>query len=112
MRQAATAAVELYYEGITDAASAAKFGLKWNAADAEGTNAYGVYDPGSGRFLPLSSKDTKGMSYGKGTTFNGGTAFVLGNPTGAYSAKEDYTKAVVMIAIYPKSTTPHADIYW
>ena len=112
MRQAASAAIDLYYAGITDSNSASKAGLLWNKSDKEGTNAYGVYDPGSGTFLPLRSKETEGISYGKGTKINGGKQLTMGNKNGAYANKEDYTKAVVMIAIYPLAANPHVDIYW
>ena len=113
MRQAASAAIDLYYAGITDASSAEKAGLKWwDNKNKETNNAAGVYDPGSGTFLPLSSKDTEGKSYGKGTKIDGGKKFTMGNERGSYANKEDYTKAVVMIAIYPQATNPHVDIYW
>ena len=112
MRQAASAAIELYYAGITDERSAKAAGLLWNAADKEGSNAYGIYVPGSGRFLAMNSKSAKGMAYGKGTKIDGGTRYVLGNGRGAYVANVDYTKAFVMIAIYPMASNPHADIYW
>lgn len=112
MRQAASAAVDLYYAGITDEASASEAGLLWYVGGDEGSNAYGVYNPDTGSFLPLNSRNTERMSYGKGTTIDGGTKYTLGNDRGAYGAKEDYTKAVVMIAIYPKAANPHVDIYW
>ncbi len=112
MRQAASAAIELYYAGIMNEASAAAAGLKWNQGDRERSNAYGIYVPGSGRFLPMSSRDSTVMAYGKGTKIDGGTRYVLGNERGAYAATADYTKAFVMIAIYPLAKVPHADIYW
>ena len=112
MRAAASAALDLYYAGVTDEASASNAGLLWNSADANGTNAYGVYDPGSGKFLPRSSKDSKNKPYGKGTRVDGKTELTMGNSRGAYGAKEDYTKAVVMIAIYPLGNNRHIDIYW
>ena len=112
MRQAASAAVDLYYAGITDSASAAANGLLWNSGNDSGTNAYGVYDPSSGRILAMSSRETGGMSYGKGTKKDGGTKYTLGNSRGSYAANEDYTEAVVMVSIYPKGSNPHVDIYW
>ncbi len=112
MRQAASAAVDLYYAGITDEASASEAGLKWwDNKNIEQDNAAGVYDLGTGTFLPIKSSDAT-VSYGKGTTIDGGTKYTLGNARGAYAAKEDYTNAVVMIAIYPNATRPHVDIYW
>ena len=112
MRQAASAAIDLYYAGVMDEASARKAGLLWNTADADGTNAYGVYDPASGKFLPRSSRDSNNKPYGKGTGVDGGTEYTMGNTRGSYMAKEDYTKAVVMIAIYPLGNNRHVDIYW
>ncbi|MDO4988959.1 MAG: prepilin-type N-terminal cleavage/methylation domain-containing protein [Eubacteriales bacterium] len=113
MRQAASAAVELYYAGVKDHDTAVAVGLRWwdNGSD-EQDNAAGVYFPDSGAFRPLSSDQTAGMSYGKGTKTDGGTTFTLGNDRGAYAAKEDYTDAVVMIALYPKGANPHVDVYW
>ena len=113
MRQAASAAVDLYYAGVTDELSSKAAGLLWwDNNNIEQDNAAGVYDPGTGTFLDIRSSDAKGMSYGKGTTIDGGTKYTLGNARGAYAAEEDYTNAVVMIAIYPKATDPHVDIYW
>ncbi len=113
MRQAASAAIDLYYMGITDGSSAQAAGLVWWQNDgANGANAAGVYDPYTGTFLPLKSTEASGMSYGKGTKTDGGTKYALGNESGAYAAKEDYTNAVVMIAIYPLGTNQHIDIYW
>lgn len=112
MRQAASAAVDLAYAGITDETSARAAGLRWNVANKDGTNAYGVYHPGAGIFLPINSRETKGMAYGKGTKIDGGTRFKFGNERGAYAPKEDYTGAVVMIAIYPLGEHKHIDIYW
>lgn len=111
MRQAASAAVELYYAGVTKD-TASSVGLLWNNGGAEGDNAFGVYDPSTGKFLPRKSTDAKNMCYGKGTTTNGGTSYTMGNDRGAYSPTSDYTNAVVMIAIYPNAAKPHVDIYW
>ena len=112
MRQAASAAIDLYYAGITDSASASEAGLRWNDGGNEGSNAYGVYNPNTGAFLPLNSREVTTLSYGKGTTIDGGTKYTLGNARGAYGAKEDYSKAFVMIAIYPKAAKPHVDVFW
>lgn len=113
MRQAASAAVDLFYAGVKDQETAAAVGLVWwENGGGEQANAAGVYDPDSGAFLPLKSEQAAGMSYGKGTKTDGGTTFTLGNERGAYAPKEDYTKAVVMIALYPKGANPHVDVYW
>ena len=37
---------------------------------------------------------------------------MMGNDRGAYAADQDYTKAVIMIAIYPNATPARVDIYW
>ncbi|MBE5845767.1 MAG: type II secretion system protein [Butyrivibrio sp.] len=114
MRQAASAAIELYYSGVTDAASAGEAGLSWSSAGgAAGNNAYGAYDPGSGTFYP--SRDAlpaNVKTYGKGTKQNGGTTYVMGNDAGAYAADQDYTNAVVMVSLYPNASPSYADIYW
>ena len=112
MRQAASAAIELCYAGVTDEESAKAAGLLWNSADLDGTNASGVYDPGTGKFLPRMSRDPKNKAYGKGTKSNGGTKYTMGNVNGAYDAGLDYTNAVVLIAIYPKGNNRHVDVYW
>ncbi len=116
MRQAASAAIELYYAGVTDSASASKAGLKWwTGGDKDSYNAAGAYDPGSGRFYPTREELTKKTSvkaYGKGTALDGGTTFIMGNPKGAYAPKEDYTKAVVMVSIYPNASPAYAYVYW
>ena len=113
MRQAASAAAGLYYAGVNDQASAEANGLIWwpNNKPNE-KNAAGVYDPGTGKFLALKSSQTSGMAYGKGTKTDVGTKFTLGNDRGAYGPTEDYTNAVVMIAIYPDGNNKHIDIYW
>ncbi len=112
MRQAASAAVDLFYAGVTDSASAAANGLLWQSGSDDRCNAYGVYEPSSGRILKMSSSQTKGMSYGKGTKIDGGTRYTLGTNFGSYAAAEDYTEAVVMVSIYPKGRNPHVDVYW
>ncbi len=113
MRQAASAAIELCYAGVCDSATAAQYGLKWwDNHNPNQDNAAGVYDVKTGKFLPKSSKDTKGMSYGKGKALDGGTSFTNGNPRGAYASNQDYTKAVVMVSIYPTGNNKRIDIYW
>ena len=114
MRQAASAAIDLYYAGINDQASANAVGLNWDGGGNEsGTNAYGAYDPKTGRFyksrgdLPESSR-----KYGKGTKTDGGMTFVRGNANGAYNPTLDYTNAVVMVSIYYMASRPHVDVYW
>ena len=114
MRQAASAAVDLYYAGITDSASAAEAGLSWsNAGGKERNNAYGAYDPNTSKIYPSrSSLPKSSTTYGRGTALDGGTSFVLGNENGAYKADEDYTKAVVMVSIYPNASRPYVVVYW
>ncbi len=112
MRQAASAAINLFYAGVTDAASADAAGLLWNDGKIDDRNAYGVYDPSTGTFLKRKSGDGKNKPYGQGTAKDGGTRYTLGNSRGAYIATEDYTNAIVMIAIYPQGNNKHIDIYW
>ncbi|OON84885.1 hypothetical protein BXO88_15020 [Oribacterium sp. C9] len=114
MRQAAYAAIDLYYQGIYDETSAGKAGMSWNTGGGKnGTNAFGAYDPKTGKFyktrdlLPETSK-----KYGKGTKIDAGTTYASENANGAYAPKEDYTNAVVLVSIYPLATQPHVDVYW
>ena len=84
-----------------------------SAGGTTGNNAYGAYDPGSGRFYPSrGALPASAKTYGKGTSVNGKTSFTLGNPSGAYAPDQDYTNAVVMVAIYPNAKPARADIYW
>lgn len=114
MRQAASAAIELYYAGITDAASANAAGLSWSdAGSAKDNNAYGAYNPANGKIYRSRAELPAGVkTYGKGTVRNGGTVYIMGNPTGAYAASEDYTNAVIMVSIYPKANPAYAIVYW
>ncbi len=115
MRQAASAAIELYYSGVHDPASAEAAKLSWsNGGNTEAANnAYGAYNPATGTFCKTRwDLPPKMRTYGKGTTRDGGTKYVLGNETGAYSAKDDYTQACVMVSIYPKASPKYAVIYW
>ncbi|WP_051671750.1 type IV pilin protein [Oribacterium sp. P6A1] len=111
MRQAASAAIDLYYAGITDKVSANAVGLNWDGSSS--ANAYGTYDPRTGKFymyrwdLPEGSR-----KYGKGTKKDGGMTFVRGNDNGAYVSTLDYTDAVVMVSIYVKDNPAHVDVYW
>ncbi|MCR5096310.1 MAG: prepilin-type N-terminal cleavage/methylation domain-containing protein [Erysipelotrichaceae bacterium] len=109
MRQAASAAIDLYYAGVNNSASASENGLKWWSA-GNTSNAYGVYNPENGTFSAIEPQQA--TPYGKGTSTDGGTSFVLGNDRGAYGSKEDYTDAVIMIAIYPLSSDKRVDVYW
>ena len=116
MRQAASAAIELYYAGVKDSATAQAAGMKWwTGGSVSSYNAAGAYHPGSGKFYPTREELTKKTSvkaYGKGTTLDGGTTFIMGNPKGAYAPKEDYTKAVVMVSIYPNASPAYVYVYW
>jgi type II secretory pathway pseudopilin PulG len=107
MRQAASVAVEFAYQGVMNEETAQSVGLKWWYNGGNGTNAAGVYDPWSGRFLPIASKDAK-KGYGKGTKRNTKKDyFYMGREM--YKSSEDYTNAVVMVAVYPND---HIDVYW
>jgi len=114
MRQAASAAVNLYYSGIKDEATAKAAGLGWSGTGGnEGINAYGAYDPSSGKFYPSRDKLPASVkTYGKGTKTDGRTTFILGNQKGAYASEENYTNAVVMVAIYPKANPKRVEVYW
>ena len=111
MRQAASAAIELYYEGITDNTSATEAGLAWwGSPGAANANAWGVYNPVNGRFIPTKNSSTK--PYGKGTKIDGKTVYTSEDGRKAYDASLDYTDGVVMVAIYPNGNNKHVDIYW
>lgn len=113
MRSAAAAAIDLYYSGVTDATSAEKAGLSWQGSGAN-QNAYGAYDPKRSKFYPdRASLPADSQTYGKGTKKDGGTTYKMGDRQ-AYAPGEDYTNAVVMVSIYPKSGTvpAHVDVYW
>ena len=113
MRQAASAAIDLYYAGIHDKPSAEAAGLCWNDNGGnDQKNAYGVYVPAAGRFMQQSSRTYSGSPYGKGTGVNGGTKYTMGNTNGAYNATLDYTNAVVLVSIYPLGNYRHVDVYW
>jgi prepilin-type N-terminal cleavage/methylation domain-containing protein len=114
MRQAASAAIDLYYAGVTNRASALAAGMTWwgNEGDPV-SNAAAAYNPQTGTFkgdrkdLPANVK-----TYGKGTTLNGGTTYVMGNSKGAYAANQDYTHACVLVSIYPYANPAYVDVYW
>ncbi len=114
MRQAASAAIELYYAGVHDSASAAAVGMKWwTGGKVSSYNAAGAYIPGSGTFVPTRDQLPAHLkSYGKGTPMDGGTSFIMGNQRGAYAPREDYRNAVVMVSIYPNASPAYVDIYW
>ncbi len=118
MRQAASAAIDLYYMGIHDDPSATAAGLKWNDNKnfPNQCNAYGIYDPATGGFIKSSSSQYisvhHGKPYGKGTKIDGGTKYTMGNERGSYVANLDYTNAVVMVSIYPLGNNKHVDVYW
>lgn len=117
MRQAATAAINLYYAGVHDKTSAEAAGMTWwksgGSDTAQNANAAGAYNPKTGTFesnresLPNDVK-----TYGKGTKLNGGTTFLMGNPNGAYAANCDYTTACVMVSIYPNRNPVQVEVYW
>ncbi len=113
MRQAASAAIDLYYMGIHDEPTATNAGLCWNSTGgADQVNAYGIYNPATGGFIQKSSRTYSGNPYGKGTGVNGGTKYTMGNINGAYDANLDYTNAVVLVSIFPRGNNRHVDVYW
>ena len=117
MRQAASAAIDLYYMGIHDESTATNAGLLWNKnTDENRCNAYGIYDPATGGFINSSSSqyisNHHGKPYGKGTEIDGGTKYTMGNSRGTYVATLNYTNAVVMVSIYPLGNNRHVDVYW
>lgn len=114
MRSAASAAIDLYYAGVHDAESASEAKLSWSSqGGTAANNAYGAYNPRTGGFVPSRDKLPSDLkTYGKGTTVNGGTKFVLGNDRGAYAPDQDYTKACVMVSIYPNANPAYAVVYW
>ncbi len=120
MRTAASAAIDLYYAGVHDRPSAEAAGMNWNDGSSSAgvakivtANAFGAYDPKTGKFyksrddLPQGSK-----AYGKGTKQDGGTTFPSANPNGSYCSTEDYRDAVVMVSIYPNTDPARVDVYW
>ncbi len=121
MRQAASLAVECYYNGgdysdkFADA-SAAACGFKWWKNDGkDAANAAGVYNPETGKFSPITSTEASGFVYGKGTKTDGGTSFMwdVGNDSRkAYVPDKDYRNAVVMVSMYPRGDHKHIDVYW
>ena len=110
MRQAADAATELLYSGINKD-NAAEYGLTWWGPP--NANAAGAYDPTSGKFYATRQALPENVKhYGKGTTQDGKTTLVMGNPTGAYLSTADYTDAVLMVSIYPNANPSYALVYW
>ena len=113
MRTAASAAISLYYAGVSDEKSAQASGLKWWQNDGKDqANAAGVYDPKTGKFHPIKSDDAGPYKCGKGTKTNAGTNFTMGNSNGAYAPGEDYTDAALLVSIYPLGNNKHVDVYW
>ena len=111
MRQAASLAVEYYYAGVKDQESAEAVGLKWwNNHNVDQDNAAGVYDPSTGKFLPIES--SKGKAYGKGTTKNSDKTYTYNSDRNIYNPTAKYSNAVCMISLYPTGSNKHIDIYW
>ncbi len=112
MRQAASAAIELYYAGVKDSASATAAGLSWSdIGNKNQNNAYGAYHPNGKIYKDRPTLSEYINRYGKGTSLNGGTEYVVGGRK-AYAPNLDYTNAVVMVSIYPNADKPHVDVYW
>ncbi len=110
MRAARSAAIQLYYSGITDAASAAAAGLSWwvgNGSDP--ANAYGVYDATRGVMVADYGRSDTPDAYGQGTKVDGGSDHY------GYKNTEDYTHAVINVSIYPNpghGKPPYIQIRW
>lgn len=86
----------------------------WKNGPKEEHNAAGIYNPSNGKFYPTREyASSKGLKpYGKGTTLDAETNFAMANEQGAYASDKDYTKAVVLVSIFPNASQPYADIYW
>jgi hypothetical protein len=112
MRQAASLAVNYYYEGVKDEQSTLDANLKWNKdGGIDEWNAYGVYNPTTGElFENTGSRDAK-EAYGKGTKQQTGSTYKYGDRE-IYKTEEDYTNAVVLVSIYPQGNNKHIDVYW
>ena len=107
MRQAASVVIDYVYQGALTKESAEALGLKWWSNGGDGTNASGVYNPSSGTFSPISSKEA-GKGYGKGTKKDSGDIHKYMDRQ-MYASKEDYTNAVILVSVYPAG---HVDVYW
>ena len=130
MRTAASAALEYYYigdyvkysEDLDNETDPEKKNIGLivdpSSTGPESWNAYGAYDPRTGKFyrkrdLLPPGKNGGRYVYGKGTTVDGGTKVPSGSEAGeAYQSTADYRKAVCMVSIYAKAKTPHIDVYW
>lgn len=112
MRQAASLAVQYYYDGVKDQATAEAVGLKWwdNHNENE-NNAAGVYDPETGKFSPIQSTKAK-KAYGKGTAKKTGSKYTHDGSREMYVSDYDYTNAVIMVSIYPTGNNRRIDVYW
>ena len=97
MRAAKAVAVQLYYEGITDQTTAAKYGLQYWGGDASScANIWGAYNPETGYFVSASKfAQLKITPYGQGTEKDGGTV------SNGYNSSYKYTDAVIVVTIYP-----------
>ena len=115
MRSVASLGQQFYYEGVIDSASAAKAGMGWyDAGNEDGSNAFAVYDPSSGKFYPTWNAyiDAGGKPYGKGTTVDGGTKIKDVSGKVIYDPKLDYTKAGCQVSIYPNGKEPRVEVAW
>ncbi len=106
MRLAASAAIEMFYTD-RDLLDDAGF-VWWNEGSPERCNAAAAFSPGTGTF----HSDRKTIkAYGKGTKTDGKTEYFIDGQA-AYSPKEDYTNAVIMVSIYPDASVPFVAVYW
>ena len=110
MRSAASLATQYFYAGVSDQTSANAAGLLWQAGGNE-SNAFGVYDPSTGKFVAKRSTQF-GKSYGKGTKKDSGKTYTYDDDDLIYASGEDYSNALCMVSIYPVGPNKHIDIYW
>lgn len=109
MRAVASLAFDYYLSGVKDKDSAEAAGLAWwnggNSIGSQASNANGVYNPGTGKFVAgyAGAREIGLKPYGKGTKLDGGTGVIRGYKNfRVYDPALDYTHAVLQIAIYPK----------
>ena len=97
MRAAKAVAVQLYYEGVTDQATASKYGLQyWGGSSSSVANIWGAYNPETGYFVSAKNYASLKMTpYGQGPGSDGGTV------SNGYNSTYKYTDAVIVVTIYP-----------
>lgn len=111
MRSAASLATQYFYAGVSDEASANAVGLRWQDG-GNNSNAFGVYDPSTGKFVAERSTTYGKKAYGKGTKKDTGKTYTYNNDRPIYASGQDYTNGICMVSIYPKGSNKHIDVYW